>query len=93
MDRRRILYFPKTMTYCNILLKKLRCLKFNEKRTFKIETIPHENVNDYVKNIARKFKRRQEVYDKKGRINYRFNILGNDEDIWIPVRSSSVAFQ
>lgn len=83
------------MKYCNILLKKLRGLKFNEKRTFKIETLPmsDNDVNNYVKKIASKFRKRQEVYGKKGVINYRFNILGNDEDIWIPTRSNTVAFQ
>lgn len=83
------------MIYCNVLLKKLRSLKFNEKRTFRIETIPMDDsdVEDYIKKIASKYRKQQEVYSKKGKINYRFNILGNDEDIWILTRSNTVVFR
>ena len=82
------------MNYCNIHLKKLRALKFSEKRVFRVETVSDiDNVNEYIRKAVSKFKKRQLVYDSKGRINYRFNILKNDEDIWIPVRSNTVAFQ
>jgi len=45
-----------------------------------------KDIEAYVTRVAQKFKKQQQVYKNNGQIDYRFNILGNDEDIFIPVR-------
>lgn len=65
-----------------------RILRAGEKRVFKIEVgnIDDKDIEAYVYKVATKFKKQQQVYKNNGQIDYRFNILGNDEDIFVPVR-------
>lgn len=65
-----------------------RILRAGEKRVYKIEVgnIDPKDVEAYVYKVATKFKKQQQVYNNTGQIDYRFNILGNDEDIFVPVR-------
>lgn len=65
-----------------------RILRAGEKRVFKVDVgnIDANDIEAYVMKVASKFKKSQQVYKNNGQIDYRFNILGNDEDIFIPVR-------
>ena|SRR5208283_2463317 len=53
---------------------------------FKIDVgnIDEENIEEYIHNISKNFKKLSEVNPNDGQINYRFNILGCDEDIYYP---------
>lgn len=65
-----------------------RILRAGEKRVFKIEVgnMDDKDIEAYVYKVANKFKKQPQVYKNNGQIDYRFNILGNDEDIFMPVR-------
>jgi len=65
-----------------------RILRAGEKRVYKIEVgnLDDKDIEAYVYKVATKFKKQQQVYNNTGQIDYRFNILGNDEDIFVPVR-------
>jgi hypothetical protein len=65
-----------------------RILRAGEKRVYKIEVgnLDDKDIESYVYKVATKFKKQQQVYNNTGQIDYRFNILGNDEDIFVPVR-------
>lgn len=68
-----------------------RILRAGEKRVFKID-VGNLDVNDiepYIQKVATKFKRSPQVNRDNGNIDHRFNILGNDEDYFIPVRNSN----
>jgi hypothetical protein len=68
-----------------------RILRAGEKRVFKID-IGNLDVNDiepYIQKVATKFKRSPQINRDNGNIDHRFNILGNDEDYFIPVRNSN----
>lgn len=68
-----------------------RILRAGEKRVFKID-VGNLDVNDiepYIQKVATKFKRSPQVNRENGNIDHRFNILGNDEDYFIPVRNSN----
>jgi len=68
-----------------------RILRAGEKRVFKID-VGNLDVNDiegYIQKVATKFKRSSQVGRENGNIDHRFNILGNDEDYFIPVRNSN----
>jgi hypothetical protein len=69
-----------------------RILRAGEKRVFKIDVgnIDEDDVDDYMAKVASSFKRTQQVNPNNGQIDYRFNILGNDEDFFIPVRNANV---
>lgn len=64
-----------------------RILRAGEKRVFKVEVgnINSNDIEAYIYKIATKFKKQQQVYQNSGQIDYRFNMLGNDEDIFMPV--------
>lgn len=64
-----------------------RILRAGEKRVYKIEVgnMDSKDIEAYVMKVATKFKKQQQVYNNSGQIDYRFNILGNDEDIFVPV--------
>lgn len=65
-----------------------RILRAGEKRVYKIEVgnMDDKDIEAYVYKVANKFKKQPQVYKNNGQIDYRFNILGNDEDIFMPVR-------
>jgi hypothetical protein len=65
-----------------------RILRAGEKRVYKIEVgnLDDKDIEAYVYKVATKFKKQTQVYKNNGQIDYRFNILGNDEDIFVPVR-------
>lgn len=64
-----------------------RILRAGEKRVYKIEVgnIDSKDIDAYMKRVASQFKKAPQVYKNNGQIDYRFNILGNDEDIFMPV--------
>lgn len=68
-----------------------RIVRAGEKKVFKIDVgnIDDDDIEDYVYKIATKFKRIPQVNPNSGQIDYRFNILGNDEDYFLPVRSAN----
>jgi hypothetical protein len=69
-----------------------RIIRAGEKKVFKIDVgnIDEEDIEDYIYKVATKFKKSMEVSPNDGQIDYRFNILGNDEDYFIPVRNANV---
>jgi len=69
-----------------------RIIRAGEKKVFKIDVgnIEEEDIEDYIYKVATKFKKSMEVSPNDGQIDYRFNILGNDEDYFIPVRNANV---
>lgn len=69
-----------------------RITRAGEKRIFKIDVgnIDEDDIEEYVQKTMARFKKQQQVYPDSGQIDYRFNILGNDEDYVIPVRNQNV---
>jgi Bacteriophage T4-like portal protein (Gp20) len=69
-----------------------RLIRAGEKKVFKIDVgnIDEEDIEEYMYKVATKFKRLPEVNGNSGSIDYRFNILGNDEDYFLPVRNANV---
>lgn len=69
-----------------------RIVRAGEKRVFKIDVgnIDDDDIEEYTQRIAARFKKQQQVHADSGQIDYRFNILGNDEDYIIPVRNGNV---
>jgi len=69
-----------------------RIIRAGEKRVFKIDVgnIDEDDIEEYIQKVATRFKKQQQVYPDSGQIDYRFNILGNDEDFFIPVRNANV---
>lgn len=70
-----------------------RILRAGEKRIFKIDVgnMDEKDIEAYIYKVATKFKKQQQVYNNTGQIDYRFNILGNDEDYFFPVRDGKSA--
>lgn len=68
-----------------------RIIRAGEKRVFKIDVgnIDEDDIEEYTQRIAARFKKQQQVHGDTGQIDYRFNILGNDEDYIIPVRNGN----
>jgi hypothetical protein len=69
-----------------------RIVRAGEKRVFKIDVgnIDEDDIEAYTQRIAARFKKQQQVRGNDGQIDYRFNILGNDEDYILPVRNGNV---
>lgn len=69
-----------------------RIIRAGEKKVFKIDVgnIDDDDIEDYIYKVATKFKKLGQVEPNDGQIDYRFNILGNDEDYFIPVRNANV---
>lgn len=61
-----------------------------ERRVFKIDVgnIDTDDIESYVQGISNKFKRTPMVNSKDGQIDYRYNMLTQDEDYFIPVRNN-----
>jgi len=68
-----------------------RIIRAGEKKVFKIDVgnIDEEDIEEYVYKVATKFKKTAQVHANDGQIDYRFNILGNDEDYFLPVRNAN----
>jgi len=68
-----------------------RIIRAGEKKVFKIDVgnIDEDDVENYIYKVATKFKKTAQVAPNDGQIDYRFNILGNDEDYFIPVRNAN----
>lgn len=68
-----------------------RIIRAGEKKVFKIDVgnIDEDDIEEYIYKVATKFKKVSQVNPNDGQIDYRFNILGNDEDYFIPVRNAN----
>jgi hypothetical protein len=68
-----------------------RIIRAGEKKVFKIDVgnIDEEDIEEYIMKVATKFKKVSQVAPNDGQIDYRFNILGNDEDYFLPVRNAN----
>lgn len=68
-----------------------RIIRAGEKKVFKIDVgnIDEDDIEDYIYKVATKFKKIAQVSPNDGQIDYRFNILGNDEDYFLPVRNAN----
>ena len=68
-----------------------RIIRAGEKKVFKIDVgnIDEDDIEEYMYKVATKFKKTMQVQPNDGQIDYRFNILGNDEDYFIPVRNAN----
>ena len=68
-----------------------RIIRAGEKKVFKIDVgnIDEDDIEEYIYKVATKFKKIAQVNPNDGQIDYRFNILGNDEDYFLPVRNAN----
>jgi len=68
-----------------------RIIRAGEKKVFKIDVgnIDEEDIEEYIYKVATKFKKTMDVQGNDGQIDYRFNILGNDEDYFLPVKNAN----
>lgn len=68
-----------------------RIIRAGEKKVFKIDVgnIDEEDIEEYIYRVATKFKKVAQVAPNDGQIDYRFNIMGNDEDYFLPVRNAN----
>jgi intein/homing endonuclease len=68
-----------------------RIIRAGEKKVFKIDVgnIDEDDIEEYIYKVATKFKKSAQVNPSDGQIDYRFNILGNDEDYFLPVRNAN----
>ena len=68
-----------------------RIIRAGEKKVFKIDVgnIDEDDIENYIYKVATKFKKTSQVAPNDGQIDYRFNILGNDEDYFLPVRNAN----
>jgi hypothetical protein len=68
-----------------------RLIRAGEKRVFKVDVgnINPNDVEAYIQKVANNLKRKVQIDRNNGQIDYRFNILGNDEDIFIPTRNGN----
>jgi len=68
-----------------------RITRAPERRVYKIfvGNIDPEDVQSYINEIANRFKRMPVIDPKTGQLDLRMNVLGNDQDIFVPVREES----
>jgi hypothetical protein len=68
-----------------------RIIRAGEKKVFKIDVgnIDEDDIENYIYKVATKFKKTGQVAPTDGQIDYRFNIMGNDEDYFLPVRNAN----
>lgn len=68
-----------------------RIIRAGEKKVFKIDVgnIDEDDIEEYIYKVATKFKKTSQINPNDGQIDYRFNILGNDEDYFLPVRNAN----
>lgn len=62
-----------------------------ERRVFKIDVgnIDPADVENYVQGIANKFKRTSQVNHVNGQLDFRYNMLTQDEDYFLPIRNNN----
>lgn len=70
-----------------------RIIRAGEKRVFKIDVgnIDDDDIEAYIQKVASKFKKQPSINPNDGQIDYRFNMLSNDEDYFLPVRNNNSA--
>jgi hypothetical protein len=68
-----------------------RIIRAGEKKIFRIDVgnIDEDDIEEYIYKVATKFKKMAQVHPNDGQIDYRFNIMGNDEDYFLPVRNAN----
>ena len=68
-----------------------RIIRAGEKKVFKIDVgnIDEDDIEEYIYKVATTFKKSAQVQPNDGQIDYRFNVLGNDEDYFLPVRNAN----
>lgn len=68
-----------------------RIVRAGDRRVYRIDVgnMDVDDIEDYIYKVATKFKKKQNIDNKDGQIDYRFNILGNDEDIYLPIRNGN----
>jgi hypothetical protein len=68
-----------------------RITRAPERRVYKIfvGNLDPEDVQPYINEIANRFKRMPVIDPKTGQLDLRMNVLGNDQDIFVPVRDES----
>ena len=68
-----------------------RIVRAGEKKIFTIDVgnIDEDDIEDYIYKVATKFKKTAQVSPNDGQIDYRFNILGNHEDYFLPQRNAN----
>ncbi|MFW6272687.1 MAG: portal protein, partial [bacterium] len=68
-----------------------RIVRAGDRRVYRIDVgnMDVEDIEEYIYKVATKFKKKQNIDPQDGQIDYRFNILGNDEDIFLPVRNGN----
>ena len=68
-----------------------RIVRAGDRRVYKIDVgnMDIDDVDDYIYKVATSYKKKQNINPENGQIDYRFNILGNDEDIYLPVRNGN----
>ena len=62
-----------------------------ERRVFKIDVgnLDPDDVEPYIQKVAAKFKRTTQVNQKNGQLDFRYNVLTQDEDFFIPMRNGN----
>jgi len=68
-----------------------RIIRAGEKKVFKIDVgnLDEDDIEEYIYKVATKFKKTAQIAPNDGQIDYRFNILGNDEDYFLPVKNAN----
>jgi|GEM_PF-3565569 len=68
-----------------------RITRAGEKRVFNIDVgnMDEDDIQEYMGKVISGFKKKQQVYPDAGQIDYRYNILGVDEDYFMPKRNGS----
>lgn len=98
-DDRRLPYGTSALEKCRRIWRQLmmaedamlinRMIRAQDRRVYKVYVgnIDEDDVQAYVNEVANRFKRKSIVDPKTGQVDLRFNMLGVDQDIFIPVRS------
>jgi hypothetical protein len=68
-----------------------RILRAGDKRVFKVDVgnMDPNDVEEYVDMVSNLLKKTPQVNRNDGNIDYRFNIVTNDEDLFIPIRNAN----
>lgn len=68
-----------------------RILRAGDKRAIRVDVgnMASEDILAYVEEFAKSMKRKPTVNPNNANIDYRFNIMGNDEDYYIPTRNGN----
>jgi intein/homing endonuclease len=70
-----------------------RILRAGDKRIYGVDVgnMATEDILPYVEEFAKSMKRKAVVNPQNANIDYRFNIMGNDEDLFLPRRNGNTA--